>query len=102
VRAAALLACIALAACTAPRESAQPPPSRGATEVLKDALIQSAIRAALVADAGAPRVRVRVERGIATLEGTTADAKSKAAALAAARDTTGVRNVVDRIRVAGP
>jgi osmotically-inducible protein OsmY len=99
---AALLA-LALAGCTgSARQGAEPAPTRAVTAGLKDALIQSAIKAALAEDVGALRVRVHVEDGIATLAGTTPDAKSKAGALAAARQTAGVRNVVDRIRVAGP
>jgi osmotically-inducible protein OsmY len=94
-----------LAACAAPaRHVAEPEPvtTRAAGTVLKDTLTQSAIKAALADDVGALRIRVRVENGIATLSGTARNAKSKAGALAAARETTGVRNVVDRIRVAGP
>ena len=100
---AALLALAGLAGCTgSSRERAEPAPTRAATDVLKDALVQSSNKAALVAEVGALRVTVHVERGVATLAGTTLDAKTKAGALAAARDTAGVRNVVDRIRVAGP
>jgi osmotically-inducible protein OsmY len=100
---AALLVLGVLAACTGPsRQSAEPEPTRAAGTVLKDTLTQGAIRAALADDVGALRIRVRVENGVATLSGTARNAKSKAGALAAARETTGVRNVVDRIRVAGP
>jgi len=101
---AALLVLGGVAACTSSsRDGAEPAPTRAAvTAALKDALLQSAIRAALVADVGAFRVTVHVENGVATLEGTAPDAKTKAAALSAARNTSSVRNVVDRIRVAGP
>jgi osmotically-inducible protein OsmY len=100
---AALLVLAGLAGCTgSSRDGAEPAPTRAATDVLKDALVQSAIKASLVADVGALRVTVHVERGVATLAGTTLDAKTKAAALSAARNTSGIRNVVDRIRVAGP
>jgi osmotically-inducible protein OsmY len=47
-------------------------------------------------------VTVRVDRGVATLTGTVPDAKTKATIAATARDTSGIRNVVDRVRVAGP
>ena len=100
---AALLAAAGLAACAAPaRQAAEPAPTRAAGTVLKDTLTQSAIKAALADDVGALRIRVRVEDGVATLSGTARSANSKSAALAAARETTGVRNVVDHIRVAGP
>jgi osmotically-inducible protein OsmY len=100
---AAVLVIGGLAGCIAPpRQEPAPAPPRAATTVLKDALMQSAIKAALAGDVGALRVTVHVERGVATLAGTARNATSKAGALAAARETAGVRNVVDRIRVAGP
>ena len=100
---ATLLILAALTACTASSgERAQPAVTRSASDVLKDSLLRTAVKAALIADVGVSRVSVRVERGVATLEGKVADAKAKDAALAAARGTPGIRNVVDRIRVAGP
>jgi osmotically-inducible protein OsmY len=66
-----------------------------------DVALATRIQAAVAAQLGVQHVTVRVERGVATLSGTTADAKTKRTILATARGTAGVRNVVDRIRVAG-
>jgi hyperosmotically inducible periplasmic protein len=54
---------------------------------------------ALAAQVGPTGVRVHVASGTATLDGAVSDSKTKAAALATARNTAGVRGVVDRIRV---
>ncbi len=66
-----------------------------------DVALATRIQAAIAVQLGLQHVTVRVDRGVATLDGTTADAKTKRTILATARGTTGVRNVVDRIRVAG-
>ena len=67
-----------------------------------DVALAARVEAAIAAQLGFQYVRVRVERGQATLEGTVPDAKTKTTLLATARGTSGIRNVVDRIRVAGP
>ncbi|SRR5665213_76318 len=67
-----------------------------------DVALATRVEAALEAELGPQPVTVRVESGVATLDGTVRDAKTKAAIVRTARDTTGIRNVVDRIRVAGP
>jgi osmotically-inducible protein OsmY len=65
-----------------------------------DVALATRIQAAIAAQLGFQHVTVRVDRGVATLDGT-ANAKTKKTILATARGTEGVRNVVDRIRVAG-
>src|SRR5665213_2665674 len=151
MRTALALAALVLAGCTATSQSKAPDAldTRAVTATLKDALIQTAVKTALVshepdaavavdvahrdvdgmrvdsrrrriedqagdvalatrveaaleAELGPQPVTVRVESGVATLDGTVRDAKTKAAIVRTARDTTGIRNVVDRIRVAGP
>ena len=67
-----------------------------------DVALTTRIQAAIDAQVGIQHVGVRVDRGVATLDGSVADARTKATVLRTARDTSGVRNVVDRIRVAGP
>ncbi len=65
-----------------------------------DVALAARIEAAITAQVGVQHVVVHVDRGVATLDGT-ADAKTKRTILTTARGTAGVRNVVDRIRVAG-
>jgi osmotically-inducible protein OsmY len=70
---------------------------------IDDAALVARIEAAITAQVGVQQhVAVSVDHGTATLSGTVADAKTKATVLSAARGTSGVRNVVDRIRVGGP
>jgi osmotically-inducible protein OsmY len=64
-----------------------------------DAALATRVATAYTAQAGLQHVTVTVDRGVATLSGTVADAKTKARIEAAARGTSGIRNVVDRIRV---
>lgn len=66
-----------------------------------DATLAARIEAAITAQVGIQHVVVHVDRGIATLEGTVADANTKRTVAATARGTSGVRNVVDRVRVGG-
>jgi osmotically-inducible protein OsmY len=66
-----------------------------------DVALATRVQAAIAAQLGFQQVTVRVDRGVATLSGTTADAKTKRTILATARGTAGIRNVVDRIRVEG-
>jgi osmotically-inducible protein OsmY len=67
-----------------------------------DAALTARIEAAITAQVGPQNVGVRVSGGVATVSGTVPDAKTKATVLASARGTSGIRNVVDRIRVARP
>ena len=67
-----------------------------------DVTLAARIQAAIAAQVGVQRVTVRVDRGVATLDGTVHDPKTKATIEATARGTSGIRNVVDRIRVAVP
>jgi hyperosmotically inducible periplasmic protein len=71
-------------------------------EQWSDFALATRITAAVAAQVGLTGVRVHVARGTATLDGTAPDAKTKATALATARGTAGIRNVVDAIRVARP
>ena len=66
-----------------------------------DVTLAARIEAAITAQVGLQRVVVHVDRGVATLDGSAPDAKTKRTILATARGTAGVRNVVDCIRVAG-
>ncbi len=66
-----------------------------------DVALAARIQTAIAAQVGFQRILVRVDRGVATLDGSVPDAKAKRTILATARATSGVRNVVDRIRVAG-
>lgn len=75
------------------------PNARRPGEQISDFALAARISAALAAQVGFTHVSVRVERGVATLDGTVGDEKTKETALATARGTSGVRNVVDRIRV---
>lgn len=68
-------------------------------EQLSDFALATRITTALAAQVGPTGVRVHVASGTVTLDGTVSDPKTKAAALATARNTGGVRAVVDRIRV---
>ena len=66
-----------------------------------DVALATRVQAAIAAQLGLQQVTVRVDGGVATLTGTVPDTKTKRTILATARGTTGIRNVVDRIRVAG-
>lgn len=66
-----------------------------------DVALATRVQAAIAAQLGVQHVVVHVDHGVATLDGTVPDAKTKRTILATARGTAGVRNVVDRIRVAG-
>jgi len=67
-----------------------------------DVALEARIEAAVAAQVGLQHISVHVEHGVATLAGTVPDAKTRATVMATARGTSGIRNVVDRIRVAGP
>ena len=67
-----------------------------------DVALAARVQTAIAAQVGLQKVSVRVDRGVAALDGTVADAKTKRTILATARGTSGIRNVVDRIRVAVP
>ncbi|GAC1576786.1 MAG: hypothetical protein NVS3B7_09840 [Candidatus Elarobacter sp.] len=69
---------------------------------VSDAALATRITAAVTVELGYQHVAVHVDRGNVTLEGSVKDDKAKAAIDAAARATSGVRNVVDRIRVETP
>ncbi len=71
-------------------------------EQLDDFALATRITAALAAQVGLSGVRVHVAGGTATLDGSAPDAKTKATAVATARGTAGIRNVVDRLRVERP
>ena len=67
-----------------------------------DLALAARVQTALGAQLGMQNVIVRVERGVATLDGTVSDAATKRTMLATARGVRGIRNVVDRIRVGVP
>ena len=71
-------------------------------ERVSDFALATRITAALAAQLGPTGVRVQVADGTATLDGSAPDPKTKVTAVATARGTAGVRNVVDRIRVERP
>ena len=66
-----------------------------------DVGLAARIETAITAQVGVQHVVVHVDRGVATLDGSVPDAKTKRTILTTARGTGGVRNVVDRIRVGG-
>jgi osmotically-inducible protein OsmY len=67
-----------------------------------DVALAARIQTAIAAQVGLQHVTVRVDRGVATLDGSVSDAKTKRTILTTARGTAGERNVVDRVRVGGP
>lgn len=69
---------------------------------LGDAALAARIAAAYTAQVGFQRVTVSVDRGTATLAGSVADPATARTIAATARGTSGIRNVVDRIRVERP
>jgi len=71
-------------------------------EQVDDFALAARIQTATAAQVGFKHVIVHVDRGVVTLDGSVPDAKTKATVVRTARDTEGVRNVVDRIRVGGP
>lgn len=70
-----------------------------AKEQVSDLALTARIVAALTAQIGVNHVGVHVSHGVATLDGTVGDEKTRETALATARGTSGIRNVVDRIRI---
>lgn len=74
---------------------------KGKYVVKPDDQIQQAIRAALVQDlrVDATNIRIQVAGGIVTLRGTVADLQTKRAAVQDARNTVGVINVKNRLKV---
>lgn len=95
--------CASLVA-TGVADRSPPDDGRTATEREMDARITNRINAALVADRRIPAMDVRVVsyRGIVTLSGVLPSAALRERAVAIARDTPGVRRVIDRIAVAAP
>lgn len=71
-------------------------------EQVADFALAARIQAALAAQLGITHVGIHVDRGVATIDGSVPDAKTKETVLATARGTSGIRNVVDRIRVEHP
>jgi len=93
-----------LAGCNGPGGSAREPEpfgTRAATEVLKDALIVAAVKAQLTTDDpdSATTLGVGSRDGVVTLRGTVRDAAARGRDVAAARAVTGVKQVVDQLRV---
>jgi len=71
-------------------------------EQVGDVALAARIQAAIAAQLGFEKISVEVHGGVATLSGSVPDAKTKATALATARGTSGIRNVVDMVRVEAP
>jgi osmotically-inducible protein OsmY len=70
---------------------------------LGEAALQARIMAAYTAQVGLQEhVGVKVDRGVVTLSGTVANAKTRQTIVTTARGTTGVREVVDHIRIGKP
>lgn len=78
------------------------PHQRRLADQIGDVALAARVQTAFTAQVGPQNVSVRVERGAATISGTVHDEKTKRTILTTARDTAGVRNVVDRIRVEAP
>lgn len=70
-------------------------------DVVTDAAITSAVKTKLLGDTTAPGMKIDVDtnNGTVTLTGTVANAAEKARALQLAKDTNGVKTVVDKIKV---
>ncbi len=71
-------------------------------EQVGDVALAARIQAAIAAQLGFEKITVSVHGGVATLDGTVRDVKTKATAIATARGTSGIRNVVDHVRVGAP
>jgi osmotically-inducible protein OsmY len=106
VLAAALAATAVLAGCTSNTTTTtiqvpQPFGSRPATEVLRDGLILTAVKAQLTAldPDSATSLGVSVRDGVVRLRGTVRDAGALAKDVAAARRVSGVKSVVSEARV---
>jgi osmotically-inducible protein OsmY len=78
------------------------PRRRRIADQVGDLGLAARVQVALGAQLGVQKVIVHVERGVVTLDGTVSDAATKRTMLATARGVRGIRNVVDRIRVAVP
>jgi osmotically-inducible protein OsmY len=72
-------------------------------EVVSDAAITSAVKTRLLGDGKTPGLKVDVDtdNGIVTLKGDVPSAESRAEAVRLARSTKGVKQVVDKLTVAG-
>lgn len=102
VRARAVAAARSVAGVTAVTDDVKVDPAmQGIGERAADAALAARIGAALLAETGPTAVRVEVDRGVVTLRGRVTDPKLRSAALAAARNTSGVRRVVDRMEPPG-
>jgi len=66
-----------------------------------DVALAARIEAAIAAQIGLTQIEVTVHDGTATLSGTVSNAKARGVAVATARGTSGIRNVVDNLRVGG-
>lgn len=62
-----------------------------------DAALAGRIAAAIFTQTGSTQVRVTVRDGVVTLHGTVTDPKTRTAALDTARNTSGVRRVIDQM-----
>jgi osmotically-inducible protein OsmY len=62
-----------------------------------DATLAGRIAAAIFAQTGSTQVRVNVRDGVVTLRGSVADAKTRTAAIDTARNTSGVKAVIDQM-----
>jgi len=91
-----------LAGCgTGTQRAPEPFGTRVATEVLRDALIVTAVKATLIADNpdSATTLGVSSREGTVTLRGSVRDAAARGRVIGAARRVTGVKNVVDDLRI---
>lgn len=72
--------------------------------VITDASITTAVKTKLLGDTTAPGMKIDVDtaNGVVTLTGTVANAAEKRRALELARETSGVKSVVDKLKVAKP
>jgi len=90
-----------LAGCGGTERAPEPFGTRVATEVLRDALIVTAVKATLTADDpdSATTLGVAARDGVVTLRGSVRDAAAQRRVVASARAVTGVKQVVDELRV---
>jgi osmotically-inducible protein OsmY len=73
-------------------------------EIITDAAITSTVKTKLLGDTTTPGLKIDVDtaNGVVTLSGTVANAAEKSRALELARETNGVKSVVDKIKVGKP
>ncbi|MGE5095168.1 MAG: BON domain-containing protein [Betaproteobacteria bacterium] len=99
----ALIALGAAGCANEPKHYAGTKQERSATQAVSDSTLSARIKTAFAADdvVKARDIKVDVNRGVVTLNGTVNSAAERSKAISIARNTTGVVEVKDNIKVAG-